>query len=137
MKNARYIALTLTLALVVTATACGGDSATNNDPNSPSGVSKRFVVAARAKDVKTFKSLLSRKSIASMEKDAAEAKMPLDQVIETLLNQDLFPKGAGELETRNEKISGEAATVEIKGSDGKWSQNELVKEDGSWKISLE
>jgi hypothetical protein len=58
-------------------------------------------------------------------------------MIASLLNQDLFPKGAGEIETRNEKINGDKATVEIKGSDGKWSQNELVKEDGNWKITLE
>lgn len=136
MNITKYFALTLTLALVAFAAACGSSSA-SDDPNSPSGVSKRFVAAAQAKDVKTFKSLLSRKSIASMEKDAKDANTPLDQMIASLLNQDLFPKGAGEVETRNEKISGETATVEIKGSNDKWSQNELVKEDGNWKISLE
>lgn len=136
MNTAKYIALTLTLALVAFAAACG-NSAASNDPNSPSGVSKRFVAAAQAKDAKTFKSLLSRKSIASMEKDAKEANLPLDQMLASLLNQDLFPKGAGEPELRNEKISGDTATVEIKGSNGKWSQNELVKEDGNWKVSLE
>lgn len=136
MNTAKYITLTLTLALVAFAAACGNGAA-NNDPNSPGGVSKRFVAAAQAKDAKAFKSLLSRKSIASMEKDAKEANLPLDQMIISLLNQDLFPKGAGDLETRNEKISGDTATVEIKGSNGKWSQNELVKEDGNWKVSLE
>lgn len=137
MHIAKHSALALTLALVAFAAACGGSSAANNDPNSPSNVSKRFVAAAQAKDVKTFKSLLAKKSIAAMEKDAKEAGLPLDQMIASLLDQDLFPKGAGEIETRNEEINGDKATVEIKGSNDKWSQNELVREDGNWKITLE
>ncbi len=137
MNIAKNIALALTLALVAFAAACGGSSAANNDPNSPTGVSKRFIAAAQAKDPKAFKSLLAKQSIASMEKDAQEAGLPLDQMLVSLLNQDLYPKGAVETETRNEAIKGDRATVEIKGSDGKWAQNELVREDGNWKITLE
>lgn len=137
MNIAKSIALALTLALVAFAAACGGSSAASNDPNSPSNVSKRFVAAAQSKDVKTFKSMLAKKSVASMEKDAKEANLPLDTMIASLLAQDLFPKGAGEIETRNEEINGDKATVEIKGANDKWSQNELVREDGNWKITLE
>lgn len=135
MKTTKLMSLALAFVAIFTA-ACGSSS-NSNDPNSPSGVSKRFVEAAQKKDVQTFKSLLSRKSLAGIDKDAKEAGLPTDKMIATLLEQDLFPKGAGDIETRNEKISGDKATVEIKGSNGKWSENDLIKEDGSWKVSLE
>jgi len=132
MNTRRTIIATLTLALVALAAACG---ATDSGPNSPSGVSKRFIEAARSKDVNTFKSLLSKASLASIEKDAKEAGMTADAMITRVLEQDLF-KTSGDIEIRNEKISGDKATVEIKDDKGKWSENELVKEDGNWKVSI-
>src|SRR5215213_10672465 len=136
MHNARNNTVIIAFALIaLLAIACG--SGTNNDPNSPSRVSKRFVEAARQKDAKTFKSLLSKKSVASIEKDAKEAGLTADQMIARVLEQDLFPKGSSAFETRNEKITGDTATVEFKGGDGKWLQNDLVREDASWKVTLE
>lgn len=138
MKIAKSITLVLALAMVIAATACdSGSSSASNDPNSPSGVSKRLVEAAQKKDVQTFKSLLSKGTIAGLNKDAKEAGLPVDNMLSQLLAQDLFPKGAGAIETRNESINGDKATVEIKGVNDKWSQNELVKEDGSWKVTLQ
>ncbi len=134
MKLRKITTLVIALALVSVVAACG---TTEISPDSPSGVSVRFVEAARSKDVKTFKSLLSKKSLQTMDKDSKEAGMATDAMIATMLEQDLFPKGAGSVETRNEKITGERATVEIKGESDKWSENELVKEDGGWKVTLE
>jgi hypothetical protein len=136
MNHAGNITLATALAFTALfAIACG--SAANNDANSPGGVTKRFVEAARRKDAVTFKSLLSKKSIASVEKDAKAAGLSVEQMIARVLEQDLFPKGSSALEIRNEKISGDTATVEFQGGDGKWLQNELVREDGQWKVTLE
>lgn len=132
MSNTRSIKLIVALALVsLLAAACGSDS------NSPSAVTKRFVEAMRQKDVQTFKSLLSKKSITTIEKDAKEVGISTDEMLAKTLEQDLVPAGTSSLETRNEKISGDTATVEFKKGDGKWSQNELVREDGNWKVTLE
>ena len=135
MNNLKKIGLGITIAAAFFAVACGGSS--SNDPNSPSGVTRRFVEAARQKDAKTFKSLLSKKSVASVEKDAKEVGISTDQMLAKTLEQNLFPAGSSALETRNERISGDTATVEFKGGDGKWLQNELIREDGSWKVTLE
>ena len=131
MNIKRTAVATLTFALIAFVAACG---ATSSSANSPSGVSKRFIEAARAKDTKSFKALLSKKSLESIEKDAKEANMSPDEMITKVLGQDLF-KGGGEIEVRNEKINGDKATVEIKDEQGKWSENELVKEDGNSKVS--
>lgn len=136
MKTTTVI-LTLILAIIVLASACGGSSTTaTNDPNSPTSVSKRFVEAARKKDVSTFKNLLSKKALTTMETDAKEAGTNADAMIKEFLAQDLF-KGQGEMEFRNEEISGDAATVEFKDTSGKWNKNTLVKENGAWKVSLD
>lgn len=132
MTSKRNVTVTLTLALITFVAACG---AATSGPNSPSGVSKRFIEAARAKDVKTFKALLSKKSLESIEKDAKEANMSADEMITKLLGQDLF-KGTGAIKVRNEKITGDKATVEIKDDKGKWLENDLVKEDNNWKVSI-
>lgn len=135
MNNIKKIGLGIAIAVTLFAIACGGSS--SNDPNSPSGVTKRFVEAARQKDANTFKSLLSKKSVASVEKDAKEVGISTEQMLAKTLEQNLFPAGSSALETRNEQISGNTATVEFKAGDGKWLQNELVREDGSWKVALE
>jgi hypothetical protein len=41
-------------------------------------------------------------------------------------------------ETRNEKISGDSATMELKNEDAnRWDTMYFVKEDGAWKIALD
>lgn len=136
MKTTTVI-LTVILAIIAFASACGGDSTSaTNDPNSPTSVSKRFVEAARKKDVTTFKSLLSKKALDTMENDAKEAGTSADAMIKEFLAQDLF-KGQGELEFRNEQISSDRATVEFKDTSGKWNKNDLVKENGAWKVTLD
>lgn len=137
MKNIKQIALFLIFAaFAAVSIACDGAASVSSDPNSPTNVSKRFVEAAKKKDVATFKSLLTKKSVAAMDKDAKEVNSTTDAMLAQLLAQDLF-KTAGEPEFRNEKITGDKATVEFKDTAGKWNENELLKEDGAWKVSLE
>ena len=137
MKNIKQIALFLIFAaFAAVSIACDGAASVSSDPNSPTNVSKRFVEAAKKKDVATFKSLLTKKSVAAMDKDAKEVNSTTDAMLAQLLAQDLF-KTAGEPEFRNEKITGDKSTVEFKDTAGKWNENELLKEDGAWKVSLE
>ena len=70
-----------------------------------------------------------------MEKDAKESSTSADAMINEFFKQDMF-RGQGELEFRNEQINGERATVELKDTKGEWSKNDLVKENGAWKVSL-
>lgn len=137
MKNIKRIALLLTLVVAAFGIAC--DTATGgNDPNSPSGVTKRFVKAAQTRNTQEYKSVMSKKSLASMEKDAKEVEMTTDQLIAAALKEDMFGKSSDkEIETRSESISGERATVQFKDGNGKWLENDLVKEDGNWKVTVE
>lgn len=136
MNVRNFKLLALTFAIAFTVAACGA-SANSNDPNSPTAITKRFVAATQSKDVAAFKSVISKKSLATIEKDSKEAGMTSDQMIARVLGQNLYPKGTGELETRNEAISGDTATVEFKDGSGKWQQNELVREDGNWRVNLD
>ncbi len=110
--------------------ACGAAESTD----SPTASLKKFIEASKAKDVETTKKLLSKSTLAAIEKTAAAQNTNVDKV---LLNDDGTP--IKELpETRNEKISGDAATVEVKNRvTGDFETIPFVKEDGVWKIALD
>ena len=101
----------------------------------PTETVKAFIAAYQKKDVEAFKKLVSKKSLAEMEKAAKAEKETLDKKIEELLADEKLPF-KGEPEMRNEKIDGDKASVEVKIED-KWENTPLVKEDGVWKFTFE
>lgn len=107
---------------------------TANEPLSPTETMKALNEATKTKDVERIKKLVSKGTLDLLEYSAKNQNMSVDE----LLRQD---KGAPfqELpETRNEKITGDTATVEIKNTAGNgWETMPFVKEDGVWKIALD
>jgi len=105
--------------------------------SSPSATFKTYFEAQQKKDIPGMKRMLSKTSLAMMEASAKEQQLTLDKMIETQLQNpaakiDKIP------ETRNEKITGDNATLELHNEDAnRWDMMYFVKEDGVWKIALD
>jgi len=123
MKIRERLALA-TLALLVVAlmgVACGKKS-------SPTETFKAFYEAAKKKDAAGIKKTLSKNLLSKLEDEAKKANKPLDEYLINVSIPDAMP------ETRNEKIDGDHATLEIKVRNDTWRPESFVKEDGEWKL---
>ena len=84
-----------------------------------------------------MKSTLSKTSLAMMEASAKQQQLTVDKMIASDLENpaakiDKMP------ETRNEKITGDNATLELHNEDAnRWDTMYFVKENGVWKIALD
>ncbi|HEX8887800.1 MAG TPA: hypothetical protein VF779_01400 [Pyrinomonadaceae bacterium] len=99
---------------------------------SPTATAKAFYDAAKAKDVNGMKNALSKKSLDMMEAFAKMGGKTLDESL-----KEPNTKQPPTFEARNEKITGDTATLELKDEQGKWQTMPFVKEDGQWKIALD
>jgi flagellar hook-associated protein FlgK len=101
--------------------------------SSPTGTLKTFLEASRKKDVETVKKTLSRTTLETAEKSAREHNTTVDALLKKgdVQISDEIP------EIRNEKIEGDAATVEIKDAANGYETLPFVKEDGNWKIAFD
>lgn len=124
-KIVAFLATVLVLTLLATACNKSGGA-------TPMATAKAFYDAAKAKDVQGMKNALSKKSLAMMEELAKMGNKTLD---ESLKEPD--PARSMNFEARNEKITGDTATIEVKDEKGKWEPLPFVKEDGQWKIALD
>jgi hypothetical protein len=118
------------LLLFLAALAC-------NLGSSPTSTFKAFFEAQKKKDVPAVKKTLSKASLAMLEKAAKAKDKDLDEVIGEGLKTpgSKFEKMP---ETRNEKIDGENATLEVKDEGMKnWEKLYFVKEEKEWKIALD
>jgi len=122
--------LFVTLMLMLAVAGCKSGS-------SPTATFKAFFEAQQKKDVEGMKKSLSKTSLTIMEKSAKEQNMTIDEAIKKQLENpssktDKMP------ETRNEKIEGDSATLELHNEDTKkWDKMYFAKEDGAWKIALD
>jgi hypothetical protein len=120
--------LCVALLLLLDTLACSFGS-------SPTATFKAFVEAQKNKDVAGIKKRLSRKTLTMAENSALAQKKTVDQAI-----AEDFPAAPAQKmpETRNEKITGDSATLEVQPESGKeWQTVYFVKEDGEWKIALD
>lgn len=128
MNLRRATALLLVALLAVAPAACGGKKS-----STPTEVFKAFYEAARATDVATLKSLMSKESLAGMESQAKNNNKSLDEYLAGQSRS--FPPGVPEV--GEEKIEGDKATLKFKHEKARnWSTVTFVKEDGEWKINV-
>ena len=103
----------------------------------PSATFKTYFEAQKKKDISGMKQTLSKTSLEMMEASAKQQQLTLDKMIQGQLDNpsakvDKMP------ETRNEKITGDNATLELHNEDAnRWDTMYFVKEDGVWKIALD
>src|SRR5262245_38587698 len=105
--------------------------------SSPTATFKAFFEAQKKKDIAAMKKTLSKSSLQMMEKAAKSQDKTIDQAITEGFNS---PGGKSEKmpETRNEKIDGDNATLEVNDEETKkWETLYFVKEESDWKIALD
>src|SRR5829696_1646470 len=95
--------------------------------------SKQYVAASQKGDIQAMKSLLSKSSLLYIEEKARPMKLNVDDV----LRKETEIKLQAEIETRNEKIEGDTASVEVKNpATGEFDiKYPFVKENGAWKLA--
>lgn len=104
---------------------------------SPTAALNAFYEASKKKDAAEMKKYLSKKSIALFEDAAKKEGKTLDDFIKESVDgpgsvADKMP------EVRNEKISGDTATVEMKrDKSDQWDTVAFVKEDDGWKLAFD
>lgn len=137
VKGATQARITLTaiiLALALMAlsvAACNKSSGT-----SPTATFQTFYESLKNKDVEAYKKSVSKNALVMLEKRAKDFNRPLDEYIKQEMERP-NNKPPDKVETRNEKIEGERATLEVKNPEGGWNTVPFVKEDGQWKVSVE
>src|SRR5690349_4205137 len=103
--------------------------------SSPTATFKNFYEAQKKKDVEGMKKTLSKSSLAMMEKAAKEQNKTVDKALSEGFEASKTDKMP---DTRNEKIDGDNATLEVLNDDTKkWDKVYFVKEDKDWKIALD
>ena len=124
MKRGRrsVLAIITLLATALAGVACGKKNST------PTETFKVFYEAAKKKDAAGIKKTLSKGLLSKLEEEAKKSNKPFDEYLINVNLPDTLP------ETRNEKIDGDKATLEIKGRGDYWRPESFVKEDGEWKL---
>ncbi len=103
--------------------------------SSPTKTFGAFFEAQKKKDVEGMKKTLSKSTLAMMEKAAKEQNKTVDKAIMEGFETSKTDKAP---ETRNEKIDGDNATLEVQNEETKkWDKVYFVKEDSEWKIALD
>ena len=103
--------------------------------STPTKTFKNFFEASKKKDPAAMKKTLSKGSLEMFDKIAKEQNKMTDDMLKDV---DKDGKKEAMPETRNEKITGETATLEIKNEKtGKWDSLPFVKEDSEWKIAFD
>lgn len=126
MNTRRMLALTLALTLAaLAAAACKGAGA------SPTATYKAAYAAMKNKDVAGFKKVLSKKDLQEMEDDAKQAGKSSDDLLKEVMNAFKLPKSD---ESKDEKIDGDKATLQVRNEKDEWETINFIKEDGDWKM---
>lgn len=102
---------------------------------SPTEAFKTYIMATVNKDVETLKKSLSKASLELIEKSAKEQGKSIEEILTGGAVQNESKKVP---DVRNEKITGNTATVEFKDSSmPDFLTMPLIKEDGTWKVALD
>ncbi len=124
----RFCLLVLIFSVVIALASCASET----KPDTPVETFKTYINAVKQKDTTRMKRLLSSESIKMHEQEAKSQNVTLDDIVK---RETLIMEGQKVVEFRNEKIEGEAATLEVKDSFGTWTTVPFVREDNEWKIN--
>jgi hypothetical protein len=136
MKIRQFKILAVALAALTFAAAACTPGAKAGDQSTPTLAYKALYEAVKKKDPEAIKKTLSKGTLEMMETYAGMQKKTLNEVVENGLTETTFaPKLP---ETRNEKITGDLAILEVKNEKtGQWDSLPFAKEDGVWKLAID
>ncbi len=119
--------------IAMTMISAAGCEAIGGGGSTPTDAVKTFAEGLKNKNPEKVKSVLTENSLKMLEMGAKASNMTVDEFI----TSGKASEGMKDIEEyRNEKIEGDAASVETK-HDGKWESINLVKQDGAWKLALD
>ena len=111
---------------------------TGSSGSGPAEVFQAYYEAIKAKDVGAVKSVFSKSMLTMMEDRAKRTNKSLDAVLAEGLEHAREDIPEAMPETRNEKIDGDTATLDVRDEKkDKWETVHFTKEDGEWKLSLD
>lgn len=91
----------------------------------------------KGKNVPALKTTLSKSYIDELTKVANQNNLTLDEMLNIFLSNGPSSEAAVP-ETRNEKVEGDKATLEVKNEKmNSWVRVPLVKEDNQWKLAID
>jgi hypothetical protein len=113
-------------------TNTASDKPAAGSPATPTEAYKTAYAARAKKDVQGLKRVLSKDILGFFETMAEAEKKTIDDELKELTVRPQAPTD----ETRNEKISGDTATLEYPDENGKWKTMDFVKESDGWKLTV-
>lgn len=108
------------------------NSTTSVSASTPTAAYKAAYAARKNKDIKALKQLISKDMFEFFAMLGEGKPNPVDEGLKEMAEQ---PQGATD-ESRNEKITGDKATLEYLDAKGEWHTMDFVKEDGAWKLTI-
>ena len=123
----------LALALLAVVTGGCGKGTSSGGALSPTDTVKAYYAAGNSKDVAGMKKYLSKGSIALMEVGAKTMGKNLDDALKEEAGNS---PSVGTPTIKNEKITGDTATVELTAG-GQTVNMPLVKEGGEWRLAMD
>lgn len=130
----RFYLLVFTVAFFIFYSA-----ACESQPGStPTATMKSQVAAMKKNDLPAIRANLSAGTLKLFEQTAQFQNITLDEELSNRSRQANAANKDSEIEMRNEQITGDRATLEIKNPvTGTWDKIPFVKEEGRWKIALD
>jgi hypothetical protein len=98
----------------------------------PTEAYKAGYTARQKKDIAGLKRVLSKEALQFLTDVGKDEQKTLDDQLKALSERPQAPTA----ESRNEKITGDTATLEYLNEKGQWSTMHFVKEGNDWKITL-
>jgi Domain of unknown function (DUF4878) len=122
-----------------TVTNTNTSNATSNSASTTGGTPtqafRALYDAFRSKDVAALKKTIASADLRDIEEASKRQGKTADEFLKSLV-EDPSATPPDTLETRNETINGDKATVEVKDKTGDWDKVSLIKEGGEWKVRL-
>lgn len=108
-----------------------------NSGPSPTRAFTTYYEAIKRKDAEAVKGLFSKATLTMMEGEAKQKNTTVDAVIKQGLEEASKDIPDAPLKTRNEKIEGDKATLEVRDEKkDKWEVLHFAREDGQWKLAF-
>ncbi len=113
-------------------TATPGDAKQEFSLATPTDAYKTAYEARKNKDVKTLKRVFSKDMLEFFGLLAEDEKSSVDAELMKLAEKPQNPSN----QSRNEKITGNTATLEYLDEKGAWKMMDFIKESDGWKLTI-
>ncbi len=117
------------------ATAPAADNASTAGAGTPTAAYMAAYTARKNADLPALKKLFSKDLLEFFAEIGGMGEE--QQTLDDLLIELCEKPQASTAEARNERITGDKASIEYLDEYGNWSPMEFVKEDGVWKLTIE